>query len=64
MCNIVICYSSDLTESVAVMLEEGAVVEPDSLVQAALSGNPSIVRACATSPGVMIDAQESAGWLC
>ena len=44
------------------MLEAGAVVGTDSLVNAARSGNASIVKVLATTPGVMIDAQASVGW--
>ena len=60
-CLDVNCYSRNLTESVTVILEEGAVVGIDSLIAAVAYANPSIVRACATSPGVMIDAQVIAG---
>ena len=44
-----------------VMLEEGAVVGIDALIAAVAYANPSIVKACATSPGVMIDAQVFVG---
>ena len=43
------------------MLEEGSVPGPHHLMQAAIFANHSIVKALATAPGVMIDAQASAG---
>ena len=43
------------------MLEEGAVPEPDDLTLSLMFANPNIVRAFAIVPGVMINAQASAG---
>ena len=43
------------------MLEEGAVPGPDQLMRAVMFANPSIIRALAIAPGVMINARASAG---
>ena len=54
-------YSRNLTESVTVMLEEGAVPGPDHLLLTLTFANPNIVRAIAIAPGVKINARASAG---
>ena len=48
-----------------VMIEEGAVARSGArlLMTAVACANPSTVRALATAPGVMLDAQASAGWI-
>ena len=54
-------YSRNLTESVTVVLEEGAVPGPDHLTLTLMFANPNIVRALAIAAGVMINARASAG---
>ena len=56
-----VCYSRNLTESVTVLLEEGAVVMTPSLLAAAIYGNFSFFRALATIPGVKCDVLVSMG---
>ena len=66
MCNLISIHCSrNLTETLTVMIEEGAVARSGArlLMTAVACTSPSIVRALATAPGVMLDAQASAGWI-
>ena len=58
---VFVCYSRKITESVIVLLEEGAVVMTSSLWAAAIYGNSSFFRTLATTPGVMFDVPVSMG---
>ena len=60
-CVIFSLFQKLLTESVTVMLEEGAVPGPVHLALTSMFANPNIVRAFAIAPGVMINARASAG---
>ena len=53
--------SRNLTESVTVMLEEGAVAVTASLLAAAIYGKPSSIRVLAATPGVMFNVSVSMG---
>ena len=56
--------SRNLTESVTVMLEEGAVAVAASLIAAAIYGKSSYIRVLATTPGVMFNVSVSTYGVC